>query len=411
MLPDHLGSVRQVVDADGNVVQSTSYTPFGEVMESEGSRQSVFGFTGEQTDETGLMYLRARYYAPGVGRFITVDPWRGDMTKPMSSNSWLYVYANPVNMIDPSGYYGHPVCRRLTTTTVAPGIGSWDCQAVSNIASLREDFLSSASRHNHPETNMDNSAFAALVASLIVGERRIGNIPPLSDSRNIFSQGMEDLAAKLGFTVSGGYIKDAIQELDISRFIRYVNNDLNEDEQRATVGIGNMWLETAANIWRGQACPSPLLEAPCIPIPPLTMSSRDNMSGHEMPIINPFGISWDCGVSISGSYYCGYEKRTEAESYVMMTRQLINHRINIEYVSANLEAGAWRVLEQCVQPTAYNSAVWHLRGVQTNKEINDIKWNSGAAGWTLDNMSTALQVLQVQSSWNLSLEPQYWENK
>jgi len=41
---------------------------------------------------------------PGTGRFISRDTWAGDYTRPMSFNSWLYVYSNPVNLVDPSGY-------------------------------------------------------------------------------------------------------------------------------------------------------------------------------------------------------------------------------------------------------------------------------------------------------------------
>jgi RHS repeat-associated protein len=53
--------------------------------------------------QTGLLYLRARYYAPGIGRFISHDMWSGDANMPMSYNAWLYGYGNPVRYLDPSG--------------------------------------------------------------------------------------------------------------------------------------------------------------------------------------------------------------------------------------------------------------------------------------------------------------------
>jgi len=59
--------------------------------------------TGEWTDNTGLVYLRARYYEPTIARFMTRDTWGGDMNQPMSYNSWLYTYANPINLTDQSG--------------------------------------------------------------------------------------------------------------------------------------------------------------------------------------------------------------------------------------------------------------------------------------------------------------------
>jgi RHS repeat-associated protein len=54
---------------------------------------------------TGLVYLRARYYAPWDGRFLSSDPWSGDYYQPISYNDWLYTYANPINLIDPSGKF------------------------------------------------------------------------------------------------------------------------------------------------------------------------------------------------------------------------------------------------------------------------------------------------------------------
>jgi RHS repeat-associated protein len=105
-LGDALGSVRQMIDGSGAVTYAASYTPYGEALSSVGEGASVYGFTGEQTDDvTGMVYLRARYYTPTMARFMTRDTWGGDKKEPMSYNGWLYVYANPVNLTDPSGMF------------------------------------------------------------------------------------------------------------------------------------------------------------------------------------------------------------------------------------------------------------------------------------------------------------------
>ncbi len=63
------------------------------------------GFTGEQVDGNGLVYLRARYYAPWVGRFSLLDPSRGE------ANLFAYVRGNPINRTDPSpSYTKYAVC-------------------------------------------------------------------------------------------------------------------------------------------------------------------------------------------------------------------------------------------------------------------------------------------------------------
>jgi len=50
------------------------------------------------------LYLRARWYAPGVGRFTRRDVWAGDYRRPLTMNPYLYVLANPVNLVDSTGF-------------------------------------------------------------------------------------------------------------------------------------------------------------------------------------------------------------------------------------------------------------------------------------------------------------------
>jgi RHS repeat-associated protein len=66
-----------------------------------------FKYTGEiQDDESGLIYLRARYYDPSVHRFITEDTYEGKIDNPLSLNLYTYVTNNPLIYIDPSGMCG-----------------------------------------------------------------------------------------------------------------------------------------------------------------------------------------------------------------------------------------------------------------------------------------------------------------
>ncbi|MEW5938462.1 MAG: RHS repeat-associated core domain-containing protein [Chloroflexota bacterium] len=102
-LGDALGSVRQLTDSDGVITLTKSYAPYGEVIASAGAGQTSYGFTGETTDANGLVYLRARYYAPGQGRFLSRDTWSGIFRRPASLNRFSYTEANPVNNTDPTG--------------------------------------------------------------------------------------------------------------------------------------------------------------------------------------------------------------------------------------------------------------------------------------------------------------------
>ena len=103
LLPDALGSVRQIADASGSVTLAESYEPYGTVLTSTGTASSIFGYAGEQFDTTGLIYLRARYMNPTLGIFLARDPWNGDVLRPGSMNGWNYVDGNPVDSTDPSG--------------------------------------------------------------------------------------------------------------------------------------------------------------------------------------------------------------------------------------------------------------------------------------------------------------------
>ena len=104
-LGDALGSVRQLTDQAGAITYAASYDPYGVVTQSSGAGQSAYGYTGEQQDASGLVYLRARYYNPNDGRFMSRDTWGGDENRPMSMNRWMYASGNPIRFIDPTGHY------------------------------------------------------------------------------------------------------------------------------------------------------------------------------------------------------------------------------------------------------------------------------------------------------------------
>jgi RHS repeat-associated protein len=109
-LPDGLGSVRQLTNSSRQFTLLQNYDPFGNVLDKTGAGQSIFGYTGEQTDPTGLIYLRARYYNPVTGRFLTPDSLIPDPLTSMGWNRYLYVNNNPVNYVDPSGHCLWDLC-------------------------------------------------------------------------------------------------------------------------------------------------------------------------------------------------------------------------------------------------------------------------------------------------------------
>jgi RHS repeat-associated protein len=61
-------------------------------------------YRGEQYDsDLGLYYLRARYYNPATGRFLSRDPLNGNAFDPKTLHKYLYAGGDPVNATDPTG--------------------------------------------------------------------------------------------------------------------------------------------------------------------------------------------------------------------------------------------------------------------------------------------------------------------
>ena len=61
-------------------------------------------YRGEQYDtDLALYYLRARYYNPTTGRFLSRDPNAGALIAPASLHKYLYANGDPVNLRDPRG--------------------------------------------------------------------------------------------------------------------------------------------------------------------------------------------------------------------------------------------------------------------------------------------------------------------
>ena len=97
-----MGSVRDLVANDGSVIAHYSYDSYGQPLSTDSPAvENDLRFTGrEYSASTGLLYLRARYYSPRLGRFLSEDPIGfagGDV------NMYRYAQNSPINLFDLSG--------------------------------------------------------------------------------------------------------------------------------------------------------------------------------------------------------------------------------------------------------------------------------------------------------------------
>ena len=102
---DALGSPVAATDAQGNVVWTEQYKPYGERIQNDANAQgNSRWYTGHPHDEdTGLTYAGARYYDPVVGRFMAIDPKDFSEASLFSFNRYAYGNNNPYAYIDPDG--------------------------------------------------------------------------------------------------------------------------------------------------------------------------------------------------------------------------------------------------------------------------------------------------------------------
>jgi RHS repeat-associated protein len=104
---DGLGSVRAITDSNGSVVQTFQSNEFGVPLLTQRNSPEPFRYTGQQRDaESGFYDLRAWYYSPGLGRYLSRDSAFGFTTSPLSLDHYAYASGNPINVLDPSGNRG-----------------------------------------------------------------------------------------------------------------------------------------------------------------------------------------------------------------------------------------------------------------------------------------------------------------
>ena len=136
---DLLGSAHVITDATGAVRHEQQFEPFGKSdSPAFGTTNVSTGFTGHEHDpELGLINMQGRLYDPGIGRFITPDPFVQAPFWSQGLNRYSYVANNPLNLTDPTGFSifpspptTGPVGKQGSGSSGAPVISSQKSNAV-----------------------------------------------------------------------------------------------------------------------------------------------------------------------------------------------------------------------------------------------------------------------------------------
>jgi RHS repeat-associated protein len=103
---DRRGDTVALTDASGVITDRVAYGTYGEIVARTGTTNTPFLFNGRwgvQTDSNGLYFHRARYYHPGLRRFLNQDSVLGNIVDSASMNRFAYANGCPQSLVDPFG--------------------------------------------------------------------------------------------------------------------------------------------------------------------------------------------------------------------------------------------------------------------------------------------------------------------
>lgn len=193
-LNDHLGSTRVLTDMTPTVADALDFAPFGEQI--AGGSTSSHKFTGYERDpESSLDNAQARYYSSAQGRFMSSDPFAGDIGNPQSLNRYAYVLNTPIALIDPTGMIGEGEgCEEMGTCGCdpdfgcgggdGPDFGNWPFPSPSPIYDPPPDTSSSNPSAGDPRSQRP-----------LLGSSVAGNQPAPSTAESSFHAGYTDAFA------------------------------------------------------------------------------------------------------------------------------------------------------------------------------------------------------------------------
>ncbi|WP_196139344.1 RHS repeat-associated core domain-containing protein [Aliikangiella sp. G2MR2-5] len=125
---DHLQGSSIITDISGVKTRELLYNSFGEVKRNVGSGESPdYKYTGKEEDSSGLNYFGARYYDPGIGKFIQADTLYDGASGPEGLNLYAYSANNPIKFNDPSGNSaGDPIAWLKAIKDTYSGINNYN---------------------------------------------------------------------------------------------------------------------------------------------------------------------------------------------------------------------------------------------------------------------------------------------
>ncbi len=119
-----LGTTVNLSTAEGEAQVAYRTDAFGQITQQAGESVNRRVFTGHEHDtETGLIYMKARFYDPAAGRFLNQDTYLGEAGNPPSLHRYLYAFNNPTVWVDPDGRQSYRYVNEKGVTVFTDGTG------------------------------------------------------------------------------------------------------------------------------------------------------------------------------------------------------------------------------------------------------------------------------------------------
>ena len=254
------GDVVNLTDETGAVTKSYTYDAFGVEQNIDDADDNAFRYCGEYYDsESGTIYLRARYYDPTIGRFISRDSVAGKNTDPLSLNLYTYCHNNPIIGTDPSGHWLHIAVGALiggASELVGQLIDNGGHFSEVNWAAVgMQTFSGGLSAALGPFAGTATSALGDVLTEVIKGERdgsKLFGTAVESVGSSIIGSGISSITGKIVgkksvkalYKKGNGQIKNTVVNMiDIKN--KYSNKVKNLDWMK---NAGNVnWIKRSTN--------------------------------------------------------------------------------------------------------------------------------------------------------------------
>lgn len=217
---DALENVRALIDSEENVTDTFDYDAYGVYLNKTGNTYNVYGYKCEETDElTGLIYLRARYYEPGIGRFTSEDTYGGNIGNPITLNRYAYVNNNPISYSDPNGHMATMI-EALISISIRSIMDNMDMIRVNAEISAMFAVADAALDNNQEGKDYVSIAISGLVSGFAFGAifTALGAIGEVFATVKLLTMLVSGLMIDAGFYFAGASFSEGNYLQSLLRF-------------------------------------------------------------------------------------------------------------------------------------------------------------------------------------------------